>query len=379
MLQLRTVHSDLSAFAERLLARAMEKKCALAPLYDILRAEPRLLLRYEKSKIAHEVAPIPIEEPILKKALPKRPEMLTLCASDGSQIFPDRHLNADFFLLNISRIIFHIGMTQKPTLQSDAQLYDAYQLGQDLAPENDDEPFVSIELVSALRQEEELRHLLDAAHKARQNDMPLLALCDGTLICWHLKRIKNLAWQRALTERYVELLAQFRQQSLALASYISFPSSKETVNLLQTLLHPELAAAQVELPRTLDDAEFFAGYLSKGERSAVFASRSESLKHYDESDSVYFFYLHTGGEIARVEFPKWCYDLDATDFIHAALFDDLEKGGGYPMTLTEAHEQAAIKPSEQEEFYLLLERLCAAKGYALSYSAKSLSKRIAKL
>ncbi|PIO47229.1 MAG: nuclease [[Chlorobium] sp. 445] len=379
MLQLHAIQSNLSDFAARLRDRALEKKRTIAPIYDALRTQPHLCSRYEESMISHKVAPIPIEEPALKKGLPERPASLTLCATDGSQIFPDRHLNADFFLLNISRIVFYIGTPQKPILQSYAQLYDVYQFEQDLTAENEDEPLISSEFVSALRQEEELRHLLDAASHARQEKNPLLALIDGTLICWHLKRLKPQTLQDAFTERYVKLLEEFRQQHLAVASYISFPSSKEVVNLLQALLRPEMTAAQVECPKNLDDAEFFAGYLSKGERSAIFASRSESLKYYDDSDRIYFFYLHTGREIARIEFPKWCYNLDMIDFIHATLFDDLEKGGGYPMTLTEAHEQAVVKSSEQEEFYRLLERLCMAKGYRLNYSAKSLSKRIAKL
>ncbi|MFN3387027.1 MAG: DNA double-strand break repair nuclease NurA [Candidatus Thermochlorobacter sp.] len=379
MLQLHRVQSNLSDFAERLQNRALEKERATKRFYDVLLAQPKLHFRYKENMVSHKVASIPIEEPALKKDLPERPASLILCATDGSQIFSDRHLNADFFLLNISRIIFYIGTTQKPTLQSHPQLYDVYQFEQDLTPENEDEPLISPEFVSALRQEEELRHLLDAASHARQEKNPLLALIDGTLICWHLKRLKPQTLQDAFTERYVQLLGKFRQQHLALASYISFPSSKEVVNLLQVLLQQELAAAQVEVPKNYDDAEFFAGYLSKGQRSAIFASRSESLKYYEEADRIYFFYLHTGREIARVEFPKWCYDLDMIDFIHATLFDDLEKGGGYPMTLTEAHEQAVVKSSEQEEFYRLFERLCMAKGYRLNYSAKSLSKRIAKL
>ncbi len=379
MLQFHSIYNDLATFAERLMVRAQQEQQALAQFYDAFRSQVDLRSRYDDQQIAHTVAAVPIEEPTFKQSVPARPLALTLCATDGSQIFPDRHLNADFFLLNISQIIFHIGTTEKPTLCSQAQLYDIAQLAQELQLEEDEEPPVSSEVITALRQEEELRTLLHAAHHAHRARRPLLALADGTLICWHLKRIKNLSLQRSFVVRYGGFLAQFREHHFTLASYISRPSSKEVVNLLQILLRPELDAAQIHLPTTLNDATFFANFLSAGERSAIFASRSEVLAHYNPADRIYFFYLHTGQEIARIEFPSWCYEQGKVDFIHAAIFDDLTKGGGYPMTLVEAHEQATIKPSDQEEFYRLLQQICAAKGYALNYSAKSLSKRISKL
>jgi hypothetical protein len=379
MLQFHTIYNALTTFADRLMVRAQQEQHALALFFDVFRLQSSLCSRYDDAQIAHTVAAIPVEEPTFKQSVPMRPSALTLCATDGSQIFPDRHLNADFFLLNTSHIIFHIGTTEKPTLQSHAQLYDIAQLEHEFQLEEDEEPQVSSEVVTALRQEEELPTLLHAARSAEQDALPLLALADGTLICWHLKRIKTLSLQHSFVARYAGLLAQFRQHRLTLASYISRPSSKEVVNLLQVLLRPELDAAQINLPNTLNDAAFFANFLSAGERSAIFGSRSEMLAHYDTADRIYFFYLHTGQEIARIEFPSWCYDSGKVDFIHATIFDDLKKGGGYPMTLTEAHEQATIKPSDQEEFYRLLQQICSTKGYALNYSAKSLSKRISKL
>lgn len=321
---------------------------------------------------------IPIEEPALKKATPPRPKELTLCASDGSQIFPDRHLSADFFLLNLSRIVLHLGVNEKPMLRNEAQLFEREMLAEKLNVSEEDEPILTVELVTAMRQEAELQVLLETCQSLRVH-RPLLALADGTLLCWHLKRLQPLALQRHFIERYASTLTQFQAGQLTVASYISAPSSREVSNLLQQLLCSELEKEDLSLELWLNDARLFFGYLQRGERSAVFASRSEILQHYEPSDRVYFFYLHTGYEIARVEFPKWCYDAGATDFIHAVVMDDVQKGRGYPMILTEAHEQAAITPAEQEEFYRLLEHLCALQGQTLNYSAKSLSKRIAKL
>jgi hypothetical protein len=63
--------------------------------------------------------------------------------------------------------------------------------------------------------------------------------------------------------------------------------------------------------------------------------------------------------------------------MHAVMMDDLEKGKGYPMTLTEAHEHAVVKKSEEAQFFELLEKLCIKKGVAISNAAKVASKRTA--
>lgn len=378
MLQLSKVYHQLQDLSQRLALRAPRLHEALARLYELVERQPALQHRLDPMEAAHTVMAFPIEEPSFKKAMPLRPPLLTLCASDGSQILPERHFAADFFLLNLSRVVLHLGTTQKPTLESEATLFDSDALASELSISDPEVLAPTVELVTAMRQEMELRVLLEISRAARTT-YPLLSLADGTLLCWHLKRLQPPILQQTFIVRYTHLLSQFRLQHLPVASYISSPGSREVINLLQHLLSPELAATQLTLERWLSDAAFFFGYLQKGERSAVFASRSEILQHYEPDDRIYFFYLHTGAEIARVEFPKWCYDAGTVDFLHAVVMDDVAKGGYYPMTLSEAHELAAVKPSEQEEFYRLLERLCTLQGYALNYSAKSLSKRIAKL
>ena len=49
-----------------------------------------------------------IVEPItLQRARPERPSRLTVLATDGSQLFPDRHEIADCYLINIGTIVIH--------------------------------------------------------------------------------------------------------------------------------------------------------------------------------------------------------------------------------------------------------------------------------
>ncbi|MFB6099554.1 MAG: hypothetical protein ABEK84_10675, partial [Salinibacter sp.] len=49
---------------------------------------------------------------------PDRPSPVTVVATDGSQIYPDRHVEPPFFLLNVSRVAFQYGTTEKALLDS---------------------------------------------------------------------------------------------------------------------------------------------------------------------------------------------------------------------------------------------------------------------
>jgi hypothetical protein len=69
--------------------------------------------------------------------------------------------------------------------------------------------------------------------------------------------------------------------------------------------------------------------------------------------------------------PEW------VDRIHAVVLDEVEKGGGYPMILSEAHERAVVRARERDVFYRILERQMRAAGLPVTLaSGKSTSKRV---
>src|SRR5690606_27637248 len=86
-----------------------------------------------------------------------RPTPVTVVATDGSQIYPERHVEPTCYLLNVSRIAFHYGTEEPCVIEAVPQLrYRARDL-EDLAGEGDDARFdVTVEVVSALRDEPEL-------------------------------------------------------------------------------------------------------------------------------------------------------------------------------------------------------------------------------
>jgi hypothetical protein len=131
----------------------------------------------------------------------------------------------------------------------------------------------------------------------------------------------------------------------------------------------------------------FDALLQNGGRSATFVSgRNFSGARYmsgvQDTDSqtsrhaTCFFYLKIDdGNVARLEFPRWVSEPPGwLDRLHALLLLQIEKGGGYPVALMEAHEQAVVRGSERELFYQLLEERMMARGWQPRRSAKNLSK-----
>lgn len=309
-----------------------------------------------------------------------RPTPVTVVAADGSQIYPDRHVEPTCFLLNVSRIAFQYGTHEEPLMES----VPAFRYRRDEVDELADEVAVdaSSEVVSAFRDEQELEALLETARRARVEGRPIVALADGTLIRWMLRAMRNRALEERLLARYTRLLAEFHADRLPIASYISMPGNTEVVNLLR-LHRGEHRAAELDEEASLVglvDRRLFARTLAPGERSAVFESASHIQREYAPEIRIHYFYLHVphpvAPEIARVEIPAWVADDGGLlDLVHAVVLSECEKGEGYPLILSEAHERAVIRAHERALFYELVERQLTTSGLPFTGSNKQASKR----
>jgi NurA-like 5'-3' nuclease len=91
---------------------------------------------------------------------------------------------------------------------------------------------------------------------------------------------------------------------------------------------------------------------------------------------VDFFYVRVGEEVARVEVPRWVSeDPELFLLLKSCVWDQVEKGGGYPVVLAEAHEQAVVRGSDRDLFFRMLEGSFVRKGIPAAMSAKGLRKR----
>jgi len=127
----------------------------------------------------------------------------------------------------------------------------------------------------------------------------------------------------------------------------------------------------------ITDSQLFISLLAPGERSALFASRSKIIKgHYDQHE-VLFFYLRVEDEIARVELPVWVASSPTQiDMMHGMILDQCRKGDGYPVALSEAHEQAVVTISDRENFWQLVESCLIEDHLPVYTTGKSRSKKM---
>ncbi len=320
----------------------------------------------------------------LPAPLPACPQEITVVATDGSQIFPDRHELSSCHLINIGVVMLHYGTGERPVLTNYPRLF--YRDQETYRDWNGKRIPVNSEIISALRGSLEIEQLAQLADQAAREHRTGIGLTDGTLILWNLEA-KPKDFQQEILNFYLTSFEQLRRQNIPFIGYISQPRSADFINVLRVALCPEFPTNCDQCPHTekdelpcepiagVNDAGLFSAILHKGERSAVFKSQSAILSAYG-IHAVYFFYLHVGAEVVRIEIPKWvAYDPKLLDFVHAAAYDQAQKGQGYPVSLSEAHEQAVIRGNEREQFYRILGNFYVREGLPVNISRKSFKKR----
>lgn len=330
--------------------------------------------------------------------LPPRPATLSVAATDGSQIYPDRHEIAGCFLINIGYILLHYGTGERPLMSSKPSLFfreeEVYEQwgGRRI--------LVNRELVGFRRGLMELTELAELSVAAQEEGHRVVALSDGTLILWSLEG-KPLDFKKDYLGVALGAFERLRQARIPVAGYISRPGSQELVNALKLGMCP-LAAADCDrcpwkadsLPAAekalwqgeglpcggldgITDAVLLRQVLAPGERTPVFRSSSKILEEYG-AHHVCFFYLNAGPEIARLEIPAWVgEDRELLDLIHSCAYDQAQKGQGYPVSLSEAHERAVVRSADRESFYRFLEETFVKNDIRAGISTKSLKKRYA--
>jgi hypothetical protein len=92
---------------------------------------------------------------------------------------------------------------------------------------------------------------------------------------------------------------------------------------------------------------------------------------------VHFFYVNVEEEIGRVEVAGWVADNPALlELTHTLVIDNARRGGGYPVVLQEAHEQAVVTGADREAFSAMVERALEGQRLPVYTSQKQRSKRM---
>lgn len=329
----------------------------------------------------------PCEFFALKRSVNERPKEITVIATDGSQIFPDHHEISSCYLINTGYVVIHYGTKEKPLMEQEAILY--YKDHDLFEQVNGRKISVNTTIVSARRGilEMEKLTLLLLDNSARKH---ILGLVDGTLILWSLEGSAP-DFRDKILKSFITYMDKLRDKKIPLASYLSRPRTNDFSNSLRVGLCPEKKVScdrcpykdQLFLPCSpvegITDAMLFKGVLKEGERSPLFESSSGIISHYGEH-KILFYYMHTGQEIGRVEIPVWvAKNEELLNLTHSVIYDQVKKGGGYPVVLSEAHEKAVIRGTDREIFYRMISDSLVEEKIPVTMSAKKASKEVVRI
>ena len=303
-------------------------------------------------------------------------------AGDGSQIYPDAHGVALYYLINIGTIIFKHGSGQAPLVATGPQVYgDAETL-------YEDDNLVSGPLINARRNLAELTQIAELALAETQTDR-VVALLDGTLALWARAETISKDQQDQLERDYVRQLDRVRDGKVIIGAFVSRPRSTLVAALarLTTFADPEKALASVKNDRTppfngLRDGSIFGSMLKAGQRSAVFeVAPGWNTTYRERGHSIHFFYVNVGdvhrSEIARVEVPVWvAEDRSALGLLHTAIVEQCKVSMGYPYVLARAHEIAVVTTAERSDFENMIATQLMRLGVEARPSEKAFQKSL---
>lgn len=325
------------------------------------------------------------------------PQDFSVASVDGSHIDVDRHIPVRCYLINIGGCLLTYGSRPDARLFSRPRLYteehELYLTG----PDRESNTAVPVEsaLLGLKRAVEEVNGLATIVEEASP-DRPVLALIDGSLVLWGLagRGYQPFVREEILKAGLLPALDKLREMSssrtLTVAAYVSLPQSTEVVNTLRLYLCTSDSATcrqhcnshrstrtPCDVVNGLMDRHLFRELLEPGERSSLFVTSSSISREFYGSHEVYFYYMHTGEEIARVEVPRWIAENERTLALsHTLILDQCRRGKGYPAAIAEAHEQAVVTGPDRETFRQLLDDALYRQRLPIYTSEKNRSKRM---
>jgi NurA domain len=408
-LQLHKVAQAIGEVGRAMADRLRERRARLPQIVDALHAassQPDLVQRVERARGHGWFGAAPAGEALdTIRATPVAPADLTVVASDGSQIYPDRHAVLPYYAVNIGYFVVRLGKGETHADSRPELVTDEARLLHRGEP-------INAQTLNARRKVDEMRVLaevcLDEAAGSEQSASRLVVgLVDGSLaLRVRTEAIPTEEWPE-LESHFMSALGNLAAADIPVAGYIARPGGSALLSLLALALQPadkveayltEYAGPSrpARLPppfRDLTDAELFTQVLPPGARSAVYEFVGEWNQVYQRalvaggsgrSQSSHFFYINVGREdpvVVRVEVPQWvAARSDLLERVHAAIVDQcrVTLEDPYPYALARADEEAVIRAPEKERVERMLAQSMLAAGLHASPSEKQAHKQRAR-
>lgn len=314
-------------------------------------------------------------------------------ASDGSQVNPSAHEFTSACLINTGLVAIPYFNKNIPVVLSSEPI--TYNSTEEISP--DTEGIQEEDLISYERTLKEIEDLVKLAKKYTEYKIPIVALLDGTLIHWHIEKFNSVFIQKFI-ERFSNAMHELKSLGIPIASFLSNSRSNDLINMLKVYKCPyesidckkhcsNISSKNLPCNPTLDykpvlDRRVIEKYFvdlkcPPGTRTILFKSNSKILNLYSEDLKIYFFYINTGREIARVELPSYVANSPSLlETIHNAIALQCKVGFGYPIVLSEAHLQAVVTKKDRDIFYDLIKNHSLQRNSKIQISNKELKKRI---
>lgn len=311
---------------------------------------------------------------------PSHPARANIIAADGSQIYPDRHGVAMYYLVNVGSIVFRHGLPDAPSTSSAPQVFyedaDLYE---------EDGGLIPGVMIDA---ERDIRELGELARLAQTEVMaaPTLTLLDNGLLLYISLQTPNERLIDEVLRLYLGHLDTLKGAGAVVAGVVDRPRAQSVIRLLHlaTLTPDEIGEERLRdlgSFRHINDGLLF-GFLGPGERSALFVNASPAnLDRYQPcGHTIYFFYLNAGrsgkDSLLRIEVPEWvAKDKAKLDLAHAALLEQCRASDGFPYVLMRAHELAVVTVAERREFDQMVIGSLIRRGLSPSLSQKAQGKQ----
>jgi hypothetical protein len=330
----------------------------------------------------------PLDEPIMA-AYPAAPlpNSATVIATDGSQIAPNTHGAALYYLLNVGTIIVRHGSGDPPEIISQPYLFyePEYMYTQDRG-------LITPGVVAARRTVNEMAALAEHAWRKRDHERPLLALFDGSLLLLGINA--EMPDRDQLYGIYFSAMTRLLDVQAGLAGYTEKPRSSFIVGLLHLLDLDESLVTRGTLSTNgriegLYDTHVYSSLLQPSERTALFVQMSPQNKEFRRSGGatheIAFFYENVSmpGEfphLARIEIPMWVANhRGLVAELQALIYHQCQQlVSRYPYVLTRADELAVVKGEETRQLNMLIQVALKRYGLDSAESEKQATKNAAR-
>lgn len=326
------------------------------------------------------------------------PITYALIASDGSQIMPDRHKAVQYAAIQVASACIVYGVVPaseqlKQALAASKQkrilFMDETQLFDD-----DGEPVAPGE-ISTERDLREIELMADLCERFRQAGIQPVAVADASIVPFALLNepfVKNNILRAAvLLDRITRALDRMRASKAIVAGYIDRPNSNtltRTCSLVDMPVPPlsgeqrlrdSLRRAAQDV-RGINDRYLLEPILPDGHRTAMFepawlVNSPAFLGRSGHTMKACYLNVGTGRPaIVRIELPEWCADAVSVGILTSIMRRHANMGGGYPLVLKAAHEEAVLTASDEAGIDLMIERGMFEQGILAMPSQKQEAK-----